>query len=250
MSRFRHQPDALNSQTSQHSENHAAGENQFSASVPSSDLEAIALRQRSPISTPVIQPSFKILIGLTLLTALLLLPFAVSDRYLDLLRGQSVDLHPFLRGELYKQGTGYAALTFVLLEILLTVRKRSRSWIGRIKIPGSMQLWRSTHIFVGVGLVGLILIHTVGANGLNFNAIFLWVFFATTLTALMGVVAETGILESTRRYFGTLPGREAVLTKGRLIRGLRSLWLASHIFLVCVFMVMLMFHIILAYYYQ
>ncbi|NER82451.1 MAG: hypothetical protein F6K42_23385 [Leptolyngbya sp. SIO1D8] len=195
------------------------------------------------------QPGFKTLIGLTLLTAVLLLPFVFSGHYLDLLREKSIDLHQFLRGEWYKQATGYLAVSLVLLEVLLTVRKRSRSWIGQIKLPGSMLLWRSIHIFVGVGLVGIVLIHTLGSNGVNFNAIFLWVFFATTLTALVGVVTETGILESARSRFGQLPGG-MILTKGPLIRGLRAIWLASHIFFVCVFSVMLVFHIILAYYYQ
>lgn len=197
-----------------------------------------------------IQPGFKVLIGLTLLTALLLIPFAFSPQYLDLLRAQSFDLHQFIRGELYKQSTGYAALVFVLLELLLTVRKRGRGWLKRIRLPGSMLFWRSTHIFLGVGLLGMVLVHTLGANGLNFNAVFLWVFFATTLTALVGVVAETGILESARSYFGRLPGSNALLTKGPLIRGLRAIWLTSHIFFVCVFAVMLVFHIGLAYYYQ
>jgi hypothetical protein len=41
-----------------------------------------------------------------------------------------------------------------------------------------------------------------------------------------------------------------MLTKGPLIRGLRALWLTSHIFFVCVFAIMLIFHIALAYYYQ
>ncbi|WP_216349349.1 hypothetical protein [[Limnothrix rosea] IAM M-220] len=38
-------------------------------------------------------------------------------------------------------------------------------------------------------------------KGLNFNAVFLWVFFAVTLTAVVGVVAGTGVLESPRRQF-------------------------------------------------
>ncbi|MBP0000736.1 MAG: hypothetical protein J7641_17355 [Cyanobacteria bacterium SID2] len=196
------------------------------------------------------QPSFKILIGLTLLTAVLLLPFALSPIYLDWLRDNSFDLHRFLRGEIYKQATGYGALFFVLLEVMLTMRKRSRSWPIPVKVPGSMKLWRSIHIFLGVGLVGMVLIHTIGSNGLNFNAVFLWVFFGVTLTALVGVVAETGILESTRTYFGTLPGSDKPLFKGPLVRSLRAIWLASHIFLVCVFAVMLVFHMALAYYYQ
>ena len=250
MSRSSGHQSTLNSDKELHHESsHPPNDEQAFSTVSIPDLSTRGPLHRAP-RRPGIRPSFKILIGLTFLTALLLLPFAFSNNYLNLLRENSIDLHQFLRGELYKQGTGYAALTFVLLEILLTVRKRSRSWVSWIKIPGSMQLWRSVHIFLGVGLVGMVLIHTIGANGLNFNAIFLWVFFATTLTALVGVVAETGILESARSYFGKLPGTKTVLTKGPLIRGLRSIWLASHIFFVCVFAVMLVFHVILAYYYQ
>ena len=207
-------------------------------------------RRRSPQRPRGIKPGFKTLVGLTLLTAILLLPFVFSEAYLDQMRADSIDLHQFLRGEVYKQSTGYAALAVVIVEVMLTARKRSRSWIGRIKIPGSMLLWRSIHIFAGVGLVALVLIHTIGATGINFNAIFLWVFFAVTLTALIGVVAETGILESARSYFGKLPGSGKPLTKGPLIRHLRTIWLMSHIFFVCVFGVMLIFHIFLAYYYQ
>jgi len=211
---------------------------------------AIATQRRSPERSRGIQPSFKALIGLTLLTAVLLTPFALSAHYLDALRDNSFDLHRFIRGELYKQSTGYVALAFVVGELLLTVRKRGRGWISRLKLPGSMMLWRSIHIFMGVALLGAVLVHTLGATGFSFNAVFLWVFFAATLTALVGVVAETGILESTRSYFGKLPGSDTVLTKGPLIRGLRAIWLVSHIFFVCVFTVMLIFHIVLAYYYQ
>ncbi|MGF1459218.1 MAG: hypothetical protein ACFBSG_09345 [Leptolyngbyaceae cyanobacterium] len=213
-------------------------------------VAAIAPQRQRAFKPRGIKPSFKVLIGLTLLTALLLTPFVVSDLYLDALRARSFDLHQFIRGELYKQSTGYGALVLVLVEMLLTVRKRGGGWLARIKLPGSMLIWRSTHIFLGVGLLGLVLVHTLGANGLNFNAIFLWVFFATTLTALVGVVAETGILESTQSYFGKLPGSNVALTKGPLIRGLRAIWLTSHIFFVAVFGVMLIFHIALAYYYQ
>ncbi|MEB3229649.1 MAG: hypothetical protein VKJ64_01465 [Leptolyngbyaceae bacterium] len=207
-------------------------------------------KRRSPMNPRGLQPEFKTLIGLTILATLLLLPFVFSSTYLDWLRQQSFELHWLLRGELYKQGMGYSALVFVLFEMMLTARKRSRTWMGQIKIPGSMMFWPSFHFFVGVALLGLVLVRTLGANGLNFNAVFLWIFFITTLTALIGVVAETGILESTRNLFGTWPGSDRPITKGPLIRVLRTVWLVSHIFFVCIFMVMLVFHIIGAYYYQ
>jgi hypothetical protein len=223
---------------------------QPTATVAVLDAQTIPSQQRKMTMARGIQPGFKILIGLTVLAAVLLLPFAFSDHYLDALRTHSVDLHQLLRGELYKQFTGFVALAFVVLELLLTLRKRGRGWIVRIKLPGSMLLWRCIHIFAGVGLLAVVLVHTLGANGLNFNAVFLWVFFAVTLTALVGVVAETGILESTRSYFGRIPGSRAVLTKGPLIRGMRAIWLFSHIFFVCIFGVMLVMHIALAYYFQ
>ncbi len=194
-------------------------------------------------------PKFSTLILLTLLSALLLAPFVVSPIYLDILRERSIELHHFIRGEIYKQVTGYVALAFVVIEMLLSLRKRGRSWIGKIKLPGSVMLWRSLHIFLGVGLLAVVVVHTIGATGLNFNAIFLWVFFAVTLSALVGVVAETGVLESPRKLFGVPGNKDFTITKGPLIRNMRAIWLPTHIFLVSVFVLMLGVHIFLAYYF-
>ncbi|MFG6098971.1 hypothetical protein SPB21_27240 [Leptothoe sp. ISB3NOV94-8A] len=196
------------------------------------------------------KPKFSTLILLTLASALLLLPFAISPIYLDALRDRSVELHQFIRGEIYKQVTGYVALAFVVFEMLLSLRKRGRSWLGKIKLPGSVMLWRSVHIFLGVGLLAIVVVHTIGATGLNFNYLFLWVFFAVTLSALVGVVAETGILESPRKFFGVPGNKDLVMTKGPLIRNMRAVWLPTHIFLVSVFMLMLGVHVFLAYYYR
>ena len=196
------------------------------------------------------KPKFATLILLTLLTALLLAPFVVSPIYLDVLRERSVELHQFVRGELYKQSTGYVALAFVVIEMLLALRKRGRSWLGKIKLPGSVLIWRSVHIFIGVGLLAVVVVHTLGSTGRNFNSIFLWVFFAVTLSALVGVVAETGVLESPRKIF-SLPGnKDVAITKGPLIRNMRAVWLPTHIFLVSVFVLMLGVHVFLANYYR
>ena len=200
-------------------------------------------------------PKFSTLILITLITAVILVPFAVSGWYLPMLREQAFGMLDFTRSDLYKQGTGFTALAFVVFEMILTLRKRGRRW--KIAIPGSMLWWRSLHIFLGVGLVAMILVHTWGATGSNYNAIFLWVFFGVSLSALMGVVAETGILESSQKYFRLVPFELGTLTKaipsvskGPLIRGLRLFWLSTHIILVSLFMVMLGFHIFLAYYFQ
>ncbi|MBE9059924.1 hypothetical protein [cf. Phormidesmis sp. LEGE 11477] len=219
------------------------------------------------------KPRFSTLIILTLVSAVLLLPFALSPWYIEALRDRAFDLHQFLRGELYKQITGYIALALVLAEMLLTARKRSRSWPIRVKMPGSVLMWRSLHIFTGVALLAAVLVHTLGVSGINYNAIFLWSFFGVTLSALVGVVAETGVLESPRKVFSLTNKRGSVkgdsdkkstwesaekkgatgrigMSKGELIRAMRSVWLQSHIFLVGIFALLLAVHIFLVYYYR
>ena len=197
------------------------------------------------------------LIMLIFVTAFLLTPFVFSSLYLPILREYNFKLHQILQGNSYKLTTGYIALLFAFLEMILTLRKRARGWWLKITIPGSLLLWRSLHIFIGVAFLGIILVHTAGSKGLNFNAVFLWVFFGVTLSALVGSVAEMGVLESPQKSFGAGAVKNNVLTKflpsiskAKLIRTLRDLWLSSHIFLVNVFFVMLAFHIFLAYYYQ
>ena len=203
------------------------------------------------------KPKFSTLIILTLLSAAILTPFAVSPIYIPILREKAFKVLLFLQGNIYKQITGYIALGFVVLEMVLTARKRGRGWKIKLSIPGSMQLWRSLHIFLGIGLLGIVLIHTIGVAGINFNAIFLWVFFGVSLSALVGVVAETGVVESSQKRFlpwlssMTADGKRIPgISKGNMVRGMRAFWLSTHIILVSIFFVMLGFHIFLAYYYQ
>ncbi len=203
------------------------------------------------------KPTFSTLIILTLISAAVLAPFAVSPIYIPILREQAFDVLYFLQANLYKQITGYISLAFVIFEMVLTARKRGKGWKIKLSVPGSMQLWRKLHIFSGVGLLAIVLIHTVGVAGINFNAIFLWVFFGTSLSALVGVVAETGVLESSQKRFlpmfkmVTADGKKIPgISKGNMIRGMRTFWLSTHIILVGIFFVMLAFHIFLAYYYQ
>lgn len=202
------------------------------------------------------KPKFSTLIILTLISAAILAPFAMSPIYIPILREQAFDFLYFLQANLYKQITGYIALVFVIVEMVLSVRKRARGWKFKISIPGSMQLWRKLHIFLGVGLLAIILIHTIGVAGINFNAIFLWVFFGVSISALVGVVAETGVVESPQKRFlpmlktATVDGKKIPgISKGLMVQSMRALWLNTHIILVGIFFIMLVFHIFLAYYY-
>lgn len=203
------------------------------------------------------KPKFSTLIILTLISAIILLPFAISPIYIPVFREKAFDLLYFLQDNLYKQITGYISLVFVIVEMVLIVRKRGRSWKIKMSVPGSMQLWRKLHIFLGVGLLAIVLIHTIGVAGINFNAIFLWVFFGVSLSALVGVVAETGVVESSQKRFFPMLKTVAAdgkivpgISKGNVIRNMRSLWLSTHIILVGLFFVMLIFHIFMAYYYS
>ena len=187
---------------------------------------------------------------------MILIPFAVSPIYIPIFREKAFDVLYFLQDSLYKEVTGYISLAFVILEMVLTARIRGKSWKIKLSVPGSMQLWRKLHIYLGVGLLAIVLIHTVGVAGINFNAIFLWVFFAVSLSALVGVVAETGVVESSQKRFlpmlkTTTPDGKVVpgVSKGLMIRNMRALWLSSHIILVGLFFVMLIFHIFMAYYF-
>ena len=202
------------------------------------------------------KPKFSTLIILTLISAAILAPFVVSPIYIPILRERAFDVLYFLQDNLFKQITGYVSLVFVIIEMVLIARKRGKGWKIKMSVPGSMQLWRSIHIFAGVGLLFVVLVHTIGVAGINFNAIFLWVFFAVSLSALVGVVAETGVLESSQKRFlpmfktATPSGKKVPgISKGNMIRGMRLLWLNTHIILVAIFSVMLVFHIFLAYYY-
>ena len=202
------------------------------------------------------KPKFSTLIILTLISAAILAPFAISPIYIPILREKAFNVLAFLQGNLFKQVTGYVSLSFVMVEMALIARKRGRGWKIKIPMPGSMQLWRSIHIFLGVGLLAVVLIHTIGVTGINFNAIFLWVFFAVSLSALIGVVAETGVIESSQKRFFPIFNSETAdgkkvpgISKGNMIRGMRAFWLNTHIILVALFSVMLLFHIFLAYYY-
>lgn len=203
------------------------------------------------------KPKFSTLIILTLLSAVILTPFALSPIYIPILRERAFEVLSFLQDNLYKQITGYTALAFVIFEMILTARKRGKGWKIKLSVPGSMQLWRSLHIFLGVGLLAVVLIHTIGVAGINFNAIFLWVFFGVSLSALIGVVAETGVLESSQKRFmpwlttATPDGKKVPgISKGNAIKSMRAFWLNTHIILVGIFFVMLGFHIFLSYYYQ
>lgn len=195
------------------------------------------------------KPAFPSLAILTAITLALLVPFFLSDWYLPLLRDSAFEIHQILRRGLYKTITGFICLAFFILEMMLTVRKRGRRW--KVKLPGTTLFWRSLHIFLGVGFIGITLVHTVGSLGSTFNQVFLAVFIVLSLTAMFGVALETRLVGISQRKIALVPSIDALtFSKGQLIRNLRSIWLNVHIVLVSAFAAMLSIHIFLAFFYQ
>ena len=196
------------------------------------------------------KPKFSTLIVLIFLSAAILAPFAVSHLYEPVIRANSFDILLFVQGDLYKQITGYIALVFVILEMFLVARKRGRGWIVKLKIPGSILFWRKLHIFLGIGLLALVLIHTIGLNGLNFNAVFLMGIFCCQFISTGWRNSRNGYCRIiSKKIFRLVIDQEdrgkevAGVTNSTLIRNLRSFWLGTHIILVAIFFVMLVFHI-------
>ncbi|MEM9512023.1 MAG: hypothetical protein AAF978_04960 [Cyanobacteria bacterium P01_E01_bin.48] len=195
------------------------------------------------------RPTFPSLAVLTVVSLALLVPFFLSDWYLPLLREANFELHQILRRGLYKQITGFVCLAFFAVEMFLTVRKRGRKW--HVKLPGSVLFWRSLHIFLGVGFIGMTAVHTMGSLGSTFNRVFLIVFIALALIAMFGVALETRLAGVKARKIALVPAVDALtFPKGQLIRNLRSIWLGLHIVLVSAFAAMLSVHIFLAFFYQ
>ncbi len=201
------------------------------------------------------KPSLSTLTILTILSIVLFFPFVISDLYMEVIREQAAHVYQFLTKSLYKEITGFIALGFFVIEMLLTLRKHGGKW--KIRLPGSVLFWRQMHIFLGVGYIGIILIHTGGSMGHNFNLLFLIVFIVVTLTAMLGVVAETRILAVPQQKIALGPSPDAsgpklfpLIHKAHLIRTLRSVWLGLHIFFVSVFSIMLGFHVFLAFYFE
>lgn len=81
--------------------------------------------------------------------------------------------------------TGYLALSCVLAQAALSARRRTR-----LPLRGSYAAWRSLHMLLGVGLLGVVLVHTGGRWGVNLNGWLLTALLLVSFTALVGKALE------------------------------------------------------------
>ena len=135
-----------------------------------------------------------------------------------------------LRGDLFRQTSGFALLAAALLAALLPLRKR---W-PRLASLGTYGLWRAAHAGVGLLCVFGLLVHAGLSLGQNLNLALSLSFLATLLLgAATGVL---GSLESRPDHVATAALKRAKLWIGRL-----------HVAVVWPLPVLVLFHVLLFY---
>jgi hypothetical protein len=124
-------------------------------------------------------------VALSLATPLLASLFGV-----EVLRERIVALVHLMDNHRFRELTGYAALTLILFELLLSLRKRTS-----LPLPVSFPRWRVAHMMTGVCLVLVIVVHTGGRWGVNLNGWLLSALILVTFVGLAGKLAEARRIE-------------------------------------------------------
>ena len=132
------------------------------------------------------------------------------------------------REAIYKQISGFSLLGLCLLSLGLSIRKRTRS-----NALGSFGFWRFLHTVLGTSALAAVGVHTGFRLGANLNFVLMSCFLA-----LVAVGSIASMVVAVERY---LPA----LYAGRL----RRIWTTAHILLFWPMPVLVLFHIICAYYY-
>jgi nitrite reductase (NADH) large subunit len=183
----------------------------------------------APISL-VRQSGLKILAAACVIAALLVLamlfvgpvPFAesVQDgmRKLDLLWRESF----------WKQATGFTLLGLALVSLLMSLRKRIKRFTW-----GEFGHWRAAHAVLGTITLLALVSHTGFRLGQNFNFVLM-----TNFLALAGVGALAGAVTSFERRLQPAAAKR-----------LRAFWTGTHIALAWPLPVLVVFHVVLAYYF-
>lgn len=149
-------------------------------------------------------------------------------------------LERLISNHTFRVASGFIILTLVALEILYSLRKRSR-----ISLPGSRNQWRAVHIVVGTAMVPLVVLHTGGKWGENLNGYLLASLVLTILVGLGGKLAEAFHL----RHFVQAPAGAGGATVPHRPALRHSSWLRLHTFLVTVLLIFVAFHVFSVYYF-
>jgi nitrite reductase (NADH) large subunit len=132
------------------------------------------------------------------------------------------------RDSFWKQATGFTLLGLALISLLMSLRKRIKRFAW-----GEFGHWRAVHAVLGTITLLALVSHTGFRLGHNFNLILM-----TNFLALAGVGALAGAVTSLERRLQPVAAKR-----------LRAFWTGAHIALVWPLPVLVMFHVLMAYYF-
>ena len=164
---------------------------------------------------------------LLVLAVVLVVPHFSSLMGRELLRPAVGPLDRLLKIHMYREVTGYLALSLVLVALSVSLKPTS------VRLPCLRRKYRIVHIVVGLLLLVIVLLHTGGTYGAHLNGLLLASAQLAILIALAGKLLENRRLES---------GAGGV---GRI----RALWLPAHLLAVALLLVFLVFHVFSVYYF-
>jgi nitrite reductase (NADH) large subunit len=128
----------------------------------------------------------------------------------------------------WKQVSGFTLLGLTLIGLLLSMRKRLEwRWLGGVA------QWRMAHVLLGVGCVGLLMLHTGFHLGENLNRLLMLNFLT-----ILALGAATGMVVALSHRLSALKARK-----------LRKLWTRLHIFVSWPVLALLSAHILTVYYF-
>jgi nitrite reductase (NADH) large subunit len=158
------------------------------------------------------------------LTILLAQPIPFADSVQAGLRKLDV----LWRDAFWKQATGFTLLGLALISLLMSLRKRIKRFTW-----GEFGHWRAVHAVLGAITLLALVSHTGFRLGHNFNLILM-----TNFLALAGVGALAGAVTALERRLQPVAAKR-----------LRAFWTGTHIALVWPLPVLVVFHVLMAYYF-
>jgi len=154
--------------------------------------------------------------------------FAQPIPFADSVQGGLRNLDVLWRDSFWKQATGFTLLGLALISLLMSLRKRIKRFAW-----GEFGHWRAVHAVLGTITLLALVSHTGFRLGHNFNLILM-----TNFLALAGVGALAGAVTTLERRLQPVAAKR-----------LRAFWTGAHIALVWPLPVLVVFHVLMAYYF-
>jgi hypothetical protein len=148
-------------------------------------------------------------------------------------------LAPFTESTRFRVVTGSAGLAVMLFQWLLSARSRTR-----LRLPGALDSWRSSHRFTGVALLYVVAVHTAGRWGVNLNGWLTLTLVAMMLVTQTGHVAKAFFAARAREGTGKVVAIDAAMNGEH--GWVHQAGLQLHVVLACTGLVLALFHALAA----